>query len=250
MVKNLLLVIFSLLTTITYGQKIIFQKNINSRARTLEQNLNKNRDSLILKSSKKIISHVDIFNEDFAESIDVNSNSTKIDLSALPFGDFIVQAKLGRKNIIMYLRKTNNYELNTKQPKFKLKKVFKITSDYDIDISDEALSSSKRKYKNKKKNRKINVKYYWVVYESNSNFGSNKSMKLVYKDELPNLIEKNKLELQSKVGSDNVLLVYAIYHKNKFMRKQIRNSKYYKSVKKSKFFNVVPYYSSLNEQES
>ena len=75
-------------------------------------------------------------------------------------------------------------------------------------------------------------------------------MKLVYKDEIPNLIKKNKLELQSEIGKDNTLVIYAIYDKNKFMSKQFRNPKYYKKVKKSKYFNVVPYYSSFNEVET
>jgi hypothetical protein len=69
----------------------------------------------------------------------------------------------------------------------------------------------------------------------------------VYKDEISDMIEKNKLELQSDIGKDNTLLIYAIYDKNKFMKKQFRNPKYYRTVRKSKFFNVVPYYSSFNE---
>ncbi|WP_323788382.1 hypothetical protein [Psychroserpens sp.] len=243
MIRNLAILVFTLFTLFTYGQRITFQKNVNHKARALKQSLTKNGDSLILES-KKNIGQVDIFNEDFFESIDIDSTKTKIDLKMLPIGSFIVQARLGKKRIIMYLRKSDNYEIDTKQPKFKLRKVYKITSS-ELDAIDVTTSKTKRKSKTTYK--KKDVKFYWVVYESNSNFGSRKSMKLAYKNELPELIKKNKLELQSKVGSDNVLRIYAIYNKNKFMRKQFRNPKYYKTVKKSKLFNVKPYYNSLNE---
>jgi hypothetical protein len=89
-----------------------------------------------------------------------------------------------------------------------------------------------------------NPLYYWVVSESNSNFGSNKSMKLEYKEDVAKLISKNKLELKSDIGKANKLLVYSVYNKSKFMNKQFRNPDYYKSAENSKFFNTEPFYTS------
>jgi hypothetical protein len=210
----------------------VLQPNINYKARNLKQGLNKSADSLILESSKKPIRQVDIFNEDFLESVDVNSHKTKIDLNMLPAGNFIVQARVGKKRIIMYVQKRDS--------------AIMAYSKRELQNQDSIDSSIKLKSKRKNnKNRK--VIYYWAVQKSNSNFGSTKSMKLVYKDEISDMIEKNKLELQSDIGKDNTLLIYAIYDKNKFMKKQFRNPKYYRTVRKSKFFNVVPYYSSFNE---
>jgi len=97
--------------------------------------------------------------------------------------------------------------------------------------------------------KKENPLYYWVVSESNSNFGSTKSMKLEYKEDVAKLISKNKLELKSDIGKDNKLHIYSIYDKSKFMNKQFRNPEYYKSAENSKFFNSEPYYTS-NKKET
>ncbi|WP_435412274.1 hypothetical protein [Psychroserpens mesophilus] len=235
--KNLYLLAFALFTVFSYGQNfqnIKFQPNVNHKARNLKQGLNSSGDSLILESSKHNISQVDIFNEDFLESVDVNSDKTKIDLNMLPAGNFIVQARVGKKRIIMYVQKRESAIVAYSQRN-------KETQNTGLE-SPEPLPN-----KNKKKSRK--VIYYWAVQKTNSNFGSTKSMKLVYKDEIPELIEKNRLELQSDIGKDNTLVIYAIYDKNKFMNKQFRNPKYYSTVKRSKYFNIVPYYSSFNEVE-
>lgn len=236
--KNFYILAFTLFTVLTYGQNfqnIVFQPNINFKARNLKQGLNKTGDSLILESSNKSIKQIDIFNEDFLESIEVNSNNAKIDLNILPVGKFIVQARIGKRRIIMYVQKRDSAVIAYS----KREKETQITSNTAI----------KPISKNQKKEDK-RVTYYWAVQKSNSNFGSAKVMKLVYKDEIPDLIKKNKLELQSEIGKDNTLVIYAIYDKNKFMSKQFRNPKYYKKVKESKFFNVVPYYSSFNEVET
>lgn len=232
MTKNFLKALIVMLSLNIYCQNIKFQPNINHKARTLKQGLNKSGDSLILESSKKPILQVDIFNEDFLESIKIDDKRAKINLSILPAGDFVVQARVGRKRIIMYLKKLKS-------------KIITYSEQERNDIQNDNLSPELQPLANSKKKKNIN--YYWVIEESNSNFGSTKTMRLIYKNEVDDLIEKNKMEIQSEIGKDNTLVIYSIYNKNKFMRKQFRNPKYYQTVKKSKFFNVVPYYSSLNE---
>ncbi|MEY8848026.1 hypothetical protein AB9K26_04385 [Psychroserpens sp. XS_ASV72] len=204
--KKLLTILLMLSTFLMNGQQITFQKNVNYKARILQQKLNKDKDSLILSSKTASISQVDIFNETYSRQISVNSSSTAIDLKELPVGNFIVQAQVNKKWIVMYLQK----------------KPAAVT----------AMRSDKKSL------------YYWVVLESNSNFGSRKSMKLEHKDRVAKLITKNQLELKSKVGKDNTLQVYPVYDKSEFMNMQSRNSNYYQSVENSKYFDSEPLYDS------
>ncbi|WCO02178.1 hypothetical protein [Psychroserpens ponticola] len=230
---SLSILILMITTFLAYGQEITFQKNVNYKASTLLQNLNKNRDSLLLESKNKQISQVDIFNENFSQSIDVYSNKTKIDLKTLPVGDFVIQAIVDKNLIIMYLHKNKTMKIASSDQMGNIIVDKEIASNHNANIIG----------------KEENHLYYWVVSESNSNFGSSKSMTLVYREDVAKLISKNKLELKSGVGKDNKLLVYTIYNKSKFMNKQFRNPKYYKSAEESKFFNAEPYYASNNEKE-
>lgn len=225
---SLSILILIISTLLVYGQEITFQKNVNFRANVLTQSLTKEGDSLLLETKNKEIRQVAIFNEDFSESIDVYSNKTKIDLKTLPIGNFIIQAELDKKLIIMYLKKNEDLKISSLNQMAK-----------DITPKHEA-----NKIEKKKKNL-----YYWVVHESNTGFSSYKSMRLESKDEISKLIEKNKLERKSEVGKNNKLLVYELYNKSKFMSKQIRNREYYTS-RKSEFFNVVPIYTSAHKMDN
>lgn len=218
---SILIIIVS--TVSTFGQHIKFEKNINSRASELLQYLNKDGDSLFLESRIKPISQVVVFNDDFSESININNNKTQIDLKSLPLGDFIIQAKIDKKWIVMYLEKNDDLKL--------------------VSSGQEELAVGSQLKSAKIKNNQSPL-YYWVVSESNSNFGSRKSMKLEYTKDVVKLISKNKLELQSEIGKHNKLSVYAVYNKSEFMTKQLRNPDYYKSVDYSNAFNTKPFYTS------
>ncbi|MEY8848025.1 hypothetical protein AB9K26_04380 [Psychroserpens sp. XS_ASV72] len=224
-------IILTLFSVFSYGQSVFFQKNVNHKAKYLEQHLTINNDSLVLVSSKKPIIQVDFLKEDYLKSIDVNSNTAKIDLSILPIGSFIVQARVGKKRIVMYLDKRLDIDESL--------------IDNEVKLST-LLKAKLPKIKKAKKIDKNTKTYYWVVYESNNNFGSSKSMSLEYKDEVQELISRVELELKSEVGKNNSLLVYEVYNKAKFMKKQLRNPKYYKS-KHSKVFNAKPYYSTKKQ---
>lgn len=227
---SLSIIILIMSSIVAYGQQINFQKNTNSRASVLLQSLNNNRDSLLLESQNEHIQLVDIFNEDFSERINVNNNKTKIDLKKLPLGNFVIQAKVNKKWIVMYLEKNQGWNNSVSEQNT-------LRSNYE---SLDAKHASNNKF----------ASYYWVVTESNSNFGSRKSMRLEHKNDIDKLISKNKLELQSKVGKDNTLIVYAIYNKSKFMNKQFRNPEYYQSKEKSNFFNSEPFYISDIKKEN
>lgn len=216
-----------LCTIFSNGQQITFEPNINPDARELKQILTKNKDSLILES-KQNIRQVDIFNENYFKSLIVDSTITTIDFNKLPLGNFIIKARLGKKRIVMYLKKQNENNSEAKHTTLEIKKELETSSSVN---KEETINQS--------------TPLYWVVHESNSSFGSHKSMSLEYKDTVNRLISKNKLELKSEISKNNKLLIFEVYNKSKFMTKQLRNHHYYKS-KKSKVFNVVPIYKSAN----
>ncbi|WP_179020921.1 hypothetical protein [Winogradskyella forsetii] len=226
----------------SYGQDIIFEKNDNRAARALEHNLNKNKDSLIFKS-EKIITQVDIFNDHYMSSVEVNNNESKIDIANLPSGRFIVQARLGRKRIIMYLVKEQSLVQNLDITDINMNTGSEIASAEDGN-KNIVKSSKKVKAKSTKKSERL-PESYWVVYEKNTHSGSSKTMSIANEDEVARMISRNQLELSTEIAKDNTLLVYEIYNTGKFMRKQLRKPGYFKSSK-SRFFNVVPYYKSQN----
>ncbi|MCB0382559.1 MAG: hypothetical protein KDD05_04465 [Psychroserpens sp.] len=232
MIRRFYIIAFTLLSLYSYGQNIIFQPNINHKAQILKQNLNLTQDSLLLES-KKTIKQVDIFNNDFLKSITVDSTKTAIALNKLPIGKFIIKARIDRKRIVMYLEKrSHNDKIIASTPKSK-------TQDTEHTSSTQSISEIS----------KDNNSLYWVVYESNNGFGSHKSMSLKNIEDVNKMITQIKLEVQSKVGKNNKLLVYEIYNRSKFMTKQLRNHNYYKTHK-SRFFNVIPIYDSLKETKN
>lgn len=208
MMKHLFILILTAVTMPIYGQITTFQENDNYDARELKQIFNKEADSLILKS-ETIIRQVDIFNENFIKSFLVNDYVSKIDLSILPSGEFIVQARLRQKRIIMYIFRSGVVE-------------------------EKPLTLTRKK-----------ASHYWVVYEINSGSGSNKKMSLEKEDVVNRLISKHKLEVNTTVAKNNRLTIYEVYNPSKFMREQLRKPAYFKSSN-STIFNVVPYYSTGN----
>lgn len=227
--KKLTIFIFMIFSLFIYGQKTTFQKNINYKAKALQQNFNEKNDSLTL-SSDKIISRVDIFNDDFMRSIDVNGNEAKIDLSTLPLGEYIVQARLGKKRIIMYAVRSasNNQEPKISESIINEKATVAIIEN-PVEKSNDNAGSVRTSY--------------WVVYERNSRSGSHKSMRLEDHNIVSKLISRNKLELSTDIGKNNKLIIYEVYDTSKFMSNQLKNPKYFNSTE-SNIFNVTPYYSS------
>lgn len=218
------------LTTLSFSQELTFHKNKSYAARNLGlvQKLNKSGDSLILESDKKIIRQVDILNDDYLESVDINSNKGKVNLKQLPIGNYVLQARIGRRRIVMFLEVKEDIDsnLNTAQIK-NSNKENQVSRNDEVILNEDAM--------------------YYVVYESNSGLSSRRTMSLKYVSEIYNMISKIKLELKSDVAKHNNLYVYEIYNRSKFMTKQLRNPEYYKK-KKSKLFNVSPIYSSDIDQ--
>ncbi len=239
--KNLFILALTFFSVFVYGQRAIFEKNVNKRAEALEQALNKNGDSLVLKS-EKTIQQVDIFNKDYMKTFNINGNEAKIDLSLIPEGRFIVQARLGKKRIVMYLKIHETLENNATKTELATLDETDISS---VEIEEAKLSETIASVEESSK-KPVS---YWVVYESVGGSGSYKTMSLERKDDVAKMISKNKLEINTKIGKNNKLVVYEVYNISKFMRKQLRNPNYFSSSK-SKFFNVEPYYTSSNHKDS
>lgn len=245
MIKSYSSIILILIALFSYGQEITFQKNVGSAARKLllVQQLNKSGDSLILESEKKKIRQVDILNEDYLESIEVDSVKGRINLKKVPAGNYVIQARIGSHWIVMYMEKRNHSIAGLKTTDVKINAELN-----SIALKSESLKESTLSTKQNKQTVTLDENtMYWVVYESNSQFSSKKTMGLKYADEIVDMIERTKLEIKSEVGKYNKLFVYEIYNKSKFMSKQLRNRKYYKK-KKSKLFNVLPVYNSDYEK--
>ncbi|WP_299123898.1 hypothetical protein [uncultured Winogradskyella sp.] len=237
MIKGYCFLVLLLTTIFSYGQEITFHENTSYAARKLNlvQKLNKSGDSLILESGRKPIQQVDILNDDYLETIEVDTIKVKVDLKKLAIGNYVIQAKVGRDWIVMYMEK-----------KLDINEILNDTETKDSHDSEKVIITDENVSKPDQNSDKYLLKenkMYWVVYENNSQFSSGKTMGLKYIDEIQDLISKIELELKTKYGRYNKLKVYEVYDKSKFMQKQLKNRKYYKS-KKSKFFNVSPIYNS------
>lgn len=246
MIKTCSLLVFIITTLFSYGQGITFHKNVSSTARELlvVQQLNKNGDSLILESDSEKIKQVDILNEDYLDTIEVDSLKGKINLKKIPNGNYVIQARIGKHWIVMYMEKRNWVSKGLDFSDIKIGTKLDCVARRAKSLEVNTLPIQKNLDKNNLEENTM----YWVVYESNSQFSSVKTMSLKYADEIYDLISKIELEVKSEIGKNNRLFVYEVYNQSEFMLKQLRNRKYYKKGK-SEFFNEFPLYNSDNEND-
>ena len=94
--------IFLFLTVSLYGQKSTLLQNVNVRAKELKHSLNKTGDSLILEG-KRTIYKVEIFNNNYEESLIVKDSKVTIPLNNVPVGRFVVEAALPDRLIVITL---------------------------------------------------------------------------------------------------------------------------------------------------
>lgn len=237
MIKNVYVLLLTFISLSSYAQHTTFEPNINPDAKELKQALAKSEDLLLLES-ETIIRQVDIINDHFFKTIIVDSTKAEIDLNMLPIGNYIIKARLGKKRIVMYVEKHGARDTVITNTTLEIDKEQKVTTNENVvDTHDR----SQVQKSNKSALRATAL--YWVVSESNTSFGSHKSMRLEYPDKVSHLISKNQLEIKSDIAKNNRLLIYEVYNRSQFMTQQLRNQHYYKS-QRSETFNVVPIYSS------
>jgi len=237
MIKKYFLLVFILTALFSFGQEITFQKNVSPTASKLlvVQKLNKSGDSLILQSDSEKIKRVDILNEDYLETIEIDSIKGEIGLKKVPNGNYVIQARIEGHWIVMYMEKRSWVSTGLNLSDVKVDTKFK-----NATLRAKALrENTSPTQENSIKNHLEEDTMYWVVYESNSQFSSVKTMGLKYADEIHDLISKIKLEVKSEIGKNNRLSVYEVYDQSEFMTKQLRNRKYYKK-RESEFFNATP----------
>ncbi|WP_139181058.1 hypothetical protein [Winogradskyella thalassocola] len=244
MMRNYILLILMFLTLFSYGQSITFQKNTSAAAKKLKlvQKLNKTGDSLILATEHEKIKEVDILNADYLETIEINNSNAKINLNQLTIGNYVVQAKIGTHWIVMYLEKRDLKAEGIKTTDVNIK------GNVDLTIYKNAVDSLSLAKVHSNKLHLNDNEMYWAVYESNTGFSSQRTMSLKFPEEIYDLIYRIELEMKSKVGKNNTLLVYEVFNKPDFMLKQLKNKNYYKR-KNSKYFNVEPLYNSEEKKE-
>lgn len=232
MFQRIFILFFLISTLFSFGQKTTFEENINYKARLLKQEFNENNDSLTL-SSDKIITQVDIFNDDYIETIDINDNEANINLGELPLGEFVIQARVEKKRIIMYVTRTELLDHN-------------ISNTRSINNSPTEIEATVKIQEQSNAEKKFITAGYWVIYERNSKMGSYKSMRLEDEYVVKKMIARNRLELNTDIGKNNKLLVFEVYNTSEFMRNQLKNTDYINS-EDSEIFNNIPFYISENQ---
>ena len=250
MYKTLIKLLIFFLTVTLNGQTTVLLKNFNPKAKELKHQLNKSRDSLILSCEQPILK-VDIFNEDFEMIVTVEGSNTKIPLHNLPIGEFVVEAKLEDKIILMEIVR---YEIDTSSEQASIQQNEKLyESGTMLDENMKPIkSSSNNRIENmlspgKVKKSKNTKKFFWVVLIKNDKTGSSQTMKLVDESLVTKLIKRNKLEVNNAKDKINELRVWEVYDTSKFMRAQLADPNYFTSSS-SELFNVIPYYVTADTQ--
>ena len=255
MIKSIctLLVLFS--TIQIHSQSITLLKNFNPKAKELKHSLNQTRDSLLL-SCENTIKKVDIFNEDYEETLIIENHKAQIALNNLPVGKFVVETTIADKVIIMDLiRYEDNKDSSSSNHTYESKeiiegngmmldeslKLVKTTPKHSVEF---LLTRGKAKNQNHKKQ-----KFYWTVTKINTESGSSKTMKLVDQTTVERMILKNKIEYSSSSGRFNELMVWEVYNTSKFMEYQVSNPDFIYSIA-SEYFNTTPYYVTENSNQS
>jgi hypothetical protein len=253
MKKKIYTLLILLSTAFAYGQHVTLLKNYNPKAKELKHSLNNSKDSLLLECENTILK-VEIFNGDYEKITKIDNHKAQISLLDLPAGQFVVEAKLADKNIVMDLIKYDIIEEDPNTSKHKditegsgmmLDENLRLVKSPPKHSIASILSRGKRKKEINKKQ-----KYYWVVNEVNNEHGARKTMKLVNQDVAEKMIRKNKLEHSSSTaGKLNKLTVWEVYNTTLFMKYQISNPDFVYSPS-SDFFNINPYYSTENSLQN
>ncbi|WP_223033824.1 hypothetical protein [Hanstruepera marina] len=90
------------------------EKNYNNRASSLSHNLNKTKDTLLLKSTRKI-THIYSINSDYKREIDIylDTNEYQLSLSGLSLGKHLLVVGESPKKIVFVLRIQQTPEMIT-----------------------------------------------------------------------------------------------------------------------------------------
>lgn len=236
--KRSCIAILLFISTLCYGQKTTLIQNINFRAKELKHHLNKSGDSLVL-SSDNVIYKVEIFNNDFTKSFEINDTAAKIPLAEIPKGRFVTEVKVNQKLIILTLIRHKDISLADATP------------DLSSDNSEVNLAASFNPHEGKEKQLIIPIKvakFFWVIKKINKGHSSSKITKLADKETVEKMIEQHKIDQKSKAGRLNMLTIWEVYDTSAFLRHKRINPNDY-TTKDAEFFNSTPFYDSKPQKE-
>jgi hypothetical protein len=254
MLKQIFIFGFVLLSLVGYGQKSKLIQNVNVRAKELKHKLNSTGDSLILVSERKIYT-VEIFNNNFERKVHVKDKKVTISLRDLPVGKFLVEATLVDKLIVMTLLRNEPFN-NVKKETLKSKKVTQVidkpkkitTKENALNDESSALSTTSSIYKgndlktvgNLSINTNTKTKSYWVEYKINNGHNSQKITRMADKKLVEKFIARNKIEMKTKSGRLNELVIWEVYDTSAFMKFKRLNANNLNADSES--FNSIPYF--------
>ena len=197
MYKTLIKLLIFFLTVTLNGQTTVLLKNFNPKAKELKHQLNKSRDSLILSCEQPILK-VDIFNEDFEMIVTVEGSNTKIPLHNLPIGEFVVEAKLEDKIILMEIVR---YEIDTSSEQASIQqneKLYESGTMLDENMKPIKSSSNNRiekRYEIDTSSEQASIQQNEKLYESGTMLDENmKPIKSSSNNRIENMLSPGKVK--------------------------------------------------------
>ncbi|MFK7832823.1 MAG: hypothetical protein AB8B52_06085 [Winogradskyella sp.] len=263
--RLLCILMLSLVFTQGYSQNSTLIKNINARANELQHSLNKAGDSLVFKCERTIFEVV-IFNSDFQRVVKLRDTKGSISIADIPVGKYVVEALLADKLIVMTLIRDKPLTLpepnlmitentipapvvDVKLPLPKAK-----SSESIVKKTDLAVAGKKRPRElltrrlNPEKKYKA-VATYWIVYKVNSGTGSEKIQKIADQNDVNRMISKIEIDMKTKTGRFNELIVWKVYDSSKFLEHKRKHKDDYIEIT-SESFQLEPYFQNVNSPES
>ena len=233
------------MATAVAGQNSTLIQNINFRADELKHNLNMTGDTILLKGSRNI-AKVDIYNDDFNTSFNVDNTNASIPLIDIPIGRYVTEVHVEEKRIIITLLRHNTIEVNA-EPLVALSNAAHMKNDLEVAnlAKETVLTTSKERVIHHNAGKKVRM--YWIVNIINMGQSSRKIMKMGDLKTVKNLIRKHEIDHRTKYGQLNDLTIWEVYDTSKFMRYKRQNRDYAKT-ESSEFFNTRPFYQLLGKE--
>ena len=234
-------ILFLLLTTFIYSQNATLLQNIDYRADELKHRLDTSGDTLILEGERNI-EKVVFFNDDFEKSMVIDSKQTKIPLTNFPNGRFVTEVKVHNKLIIITLICHKPTHVISSDLASNHIESLNEGQKLQTHIEAEGNLADNNKLEEPEAPKKT-VRFYWIVNKIYKGHSSRKVMKIGDKDAVDKVIRQNEIDLKTKTGRHNELVIWEVYDTAKFMRFKRRNPDY-ANAKTAECFNTVPFYKS------
>jgi len=236
-------ILFLFLASLCYSQNATLLQNIDYRAKELKHSLDKTGDTLVLEGERSI-AKVAIFNDTFEKSITIEDKATKIPLTDLPNGRFVTEVKVHDKLIILTLllhRPKENISKNLSINKPEVLSDSKTMISQNEDLGKVIITNESEAHANDK--LKKTVRFYWIVNKIYKGHSSRKIMKIGDKKAVEKVIRQNEIDLQTRTGKYNELIIWEVYDTAKFMRYKRINPDY-ANAENVDCFNSTPFYKS------